>query len=148
MDTENGVITIMINGIKPKITKPVKPFTEKELYQEPEKNGLEFNEAMDNLLVKIQESYDNWGSKTGIDKKLDLNLDKGRKFVKVVEGSLGQRRVWGFVSLVDGTHKGLPLKKGDILKAAGWRGPAKHSRGSIFDVEMHKSFSWTGPNYL
>ena len=40
------------------------------------------------------------------------------------------------------------MAKGDILKAAGWRAPAKHSRGSIFDSEMHKSFSWTGPNYL
>jgi len=138
----------MINGIKPKISKPAKPFTEKELYQEPEHNGLEFNEAMDNLLVKIQEDYDNWGSRTGIDKKLDLSLDKGRKFVKVVEGSLGQRRVWGFVSLLDGTHKGLPLKRGDIMKAAGWSGVAKHSRGNIFDKEFHKSFSWTGPNYL
>ena len=132
----------MINGIKPNISNTTK--TEKTMT----KNGLSFDEAMDNLLVKIQEDYNNWGSRTGIDKKLDLNLDKGRKFVKVVEGSLGQRRVWGFVSLVDGTHKGLPLKKGDIMKAAGWSGVAKHSRGNIFDTEMHKSFSWTGPNYL
>ena len=105
---------------------------------------------MDNLLVKIQESYDNWyaGTKYSSTKKLDLSLNKGRKFIKVVEGSVGQRRVWGFVSLVDGTHKGMPLKKGDIMKAAGWSGVAKHSRGSIFDTEFHKSFSWTGPNYL
>ena len=140
MDTENGVT--MINGIKPNLSTTTKTLKVNG------KNGLSFDEAMDNLLVKIQEDYDNWGSRTGIDKKLDLNLDKGRKFIKVVEGSIGQRRVWGFVSLVDGTHKGLPLKRGDILKAAGWRGPAKHSRGSIFDTEMHKSFSWTGPNYL
>ena len=140
MDIKNGVT--MINGIKPEISKP-KPKVVK-----PSTNGLSFDDAMTNLLSEIQVSYNNWGSRTGIDKKLDLNLDKGRKFVKVVEGSLGQRRVWGFVSLVDGTHKGLPLKRGDILKAAGWRGPAKHSRGSIFDSEFHKSFSWTGPNYL
>ena len=137
----------MINGIKPKISKPVKPFTEKELYDDKVvsgTNGLTFNEAMDNLLVKIQEDYDKWGSRTGIDKKLDLKLNKGRKFIKVVEGN----RVWGFVSLVDGEHKGAPIKVGDIMKAAGWRAPAKHSRGSIFDAEMHESFSWTGPNYL
>ena len=132
----------MINGIKPDISKP-KPKVVK-----PSTNGLSFDEAMDNLLAEIQVSYNKWGSRTGIDKVLDLSLDKGRKFIKVVEGSVGSRRVWGFVSLVDGTHKGMPLKKGDILKAAGWRAPAKHSRGSIFDKEMHKSFSWTGPNYL
>ena len=137
----------MINGIKPIISEK-KKVVEPVLNTKPSTNGLSFDEAMDNLLVKIQEDYDNWGSRTGIDKKLDLNLDKGRKFIKVVEGSIGQRRVWGFVSLVDGTHKGMPLKKGDIMKAAGWSGVAKHSRGSIFDTEFHKSFSWTGPNYL
>ena len=136
----------MINGIKPIISKP-KPKLKVDIkteFDKPKTNGLSFDEAMDNLLVKIQEDYNNWGSRTGIDKVLDLNLDKGRKFIKVVEGN----RVWGFVAKVDGTHKGLPMKQGDIMKAAGWNGVAKHSRGSIFDKEMHKSFSWTGPNYL
>ena len=125
----------MINGIKPNISKstptPKKPTT----------NGLSFDEAMDNLLVKIQENYD---TRSYGGKKLDLKLKPGRKFIKVVEGN----RVWGFVAKVTWTHKGLPMLKGDILKAAGWSQPAKHSRGSIFDKEMHKSFSWTGPNYL
>ena len=134
----------MINGIKPKISKPKLKVDIKTEFDKPKTNGLSFDEAMDNLLVKIQEDYNKWGSRTGIDKKLDLKLQPGRKFIKVVEGN----RVWGFVAKVDGTHKGLPMAKGDILKAAGWRAPAKHSRGSIFDLEMHKSFSWTGPNYL
>ena len=126
----------MINGIKPVVSKttptPKKPST----------NGLSFDEAMDNLLEKIQEDY----SKLGYthQKVLDLSLKPGRKFIKVIEGS----SVWGFVSLVDGVHKGAPIKVGDIMKAAGWAAAAKHSRGSIFDAEMHKSFSWTGPNYL
>tara|TARA_A100001011_G_C13549708_1_gene531926 strand:- start:6 stop:386 length:381 start_codon:yes stop_codon:yes gene_type:complete len=126
----------MINGIKPVIGNTTK--TEKT----STKNGLSFDEAMDTLLVKIQEDY----AKLGMTHRtsLDLSLKPGRKFIKVVEGS----RVWGFVAKVDGTHKGVPMLKGDILKAATWRAPAKHSRGSIFDSEMHKSFSWTGPNYL
>ena len=128
----------MINGIKPNISNTTK--TEKTMT----KNGLSFDDAMDNLLVKIQEDYDKWGSRSGIDKKMDLSLKPGRKFIKVVHDN----SVWGFVAKVDGVHKGLPMLKGDILKAAGWRTPAKHSRGSIFDSEMHKSFSWTGPNYL
>ena len=140
----------MINGIKPVIGNTTK--TEKTTT----KNGLSFDEAMDTLLVKIQENYDNWGggrnhpSHAGVgQKKLDLELRPGRKFIKVVKGSSpGQRSVWGFVAKVDGVHKGVPMLKGDILKAAGWSAPAKHSRGSIFDAEMHKSFSWTGPNYL
>ena len=128
----------MINGIKPVVSNTTK--TEKTTT----KNGLSFDEAMDNLLVEIQVDYNKWGASSGIDKTLDLKLKPGRKFIKVVEGS----RVWGFVAKVDGVHKGVPMLKGDILKAAGWSQPAKHSRGSIFDSEMHKSFSWTGPNYL
>ena len=132
----------MINGIKPSVSNTTK--TEKTTT----KNGLSFDDAMDNLLVKIQENYDNWGGNR-MNRTLDLNLMAGRKFIKVVKGSSpGQRSVWGFVAKVDGVHKGVPMLKGDILKAAGWRAPAKHSRGSIFDSEMHKSFSWTGPNYL
>ena len=136
----------MINGIKPIISKP-KPKLKVDIkteFDKPSTNGLSFDEAMDKLLENIQIDYNKWGASSGIDKTLDLSLKPGRKFIKVVEGN----RVWGFVAKVDGTHKGLPMAKGDILKAAGWRAPAKHSRGSIFDSEMHKSFSWTGPNYL
>ena len=126
----------MINGIKPEISNVTK--TEKTTT----KNGLSFDDAMNVLLDNIQKDYAklNMTHRTS----LDLSLKVGRKFIKVVEGS----RVWGFIAKVDGVHKGLPMLKGDILKAAGWRTQAKHSRGSIFDSEMHKSFSWTGPNYL
>jgi len=126
----------MINGIKPIVGNTTKTLKVNG------KNGLSFDEAMDNLFVKIQEDYAklNMTHRTS----LDLSLKPGRKFIKVVEGS----RVWGFIAKVDGVHKGIPMLKGDILKAAGWKAPAKHSRGSIFDTEMHKSFSWTGPNYL
>jgi hypothetical protein len=129
----------MINGIKPMLS-PQTPTP-----KEPTTNGLSFDEAMDSLLEKIQENYaSRYGENHKPSKKLDLSLKRGRKFVKVIEGS----SVWGFVSLVDGIHKGAPIKVGDIMKAAGWKAAAKHSRGSIFDAEMHKSFSWTGPNYL
>ena len=128
----------MINGIKPNLSTTTKTLKVNG------KNGLSFDKAMDNLLVKIQENYDERYMGSSVEKKLDLTLRPGRKFIKVVEGS----RVWGFIAKVDGVHKGLPMLKGDILKAATWNAPAKNSRGSIFDKEMHKSFSWTGPNYL
>jgi hypothetical protein len=41
--------------------------------------------------------------------------------------------VWGFISRYDGEYKELPIKKGDLLKAASRDTPAKHSRGSIID---------------
>ena len=108
---------------------------------QPEPSTMDFDSAMDRLLDKIQENFD---TRSFGGRKMNLSLQKGRKFIKVVNDN----SVWGFIAKVDGTHKGLPMKQGDILKAAGWSAPAKHSRGSIFDSEMHKSFSWTGPNYL
>tara|TARA_R100001443_G_C3210889_1_gene143358 strand:+ start:61 stop:447 length:387 start_codon:yes stop_codon:yes gene_type:complete len=128
----------MINGIKPNIKSSTLNEVDKT------KLGITYNEALDRLLVAIQEDYDKWGSKSGISKTLDLKVKNGRKFTKIIEGN----RVWGFISRVDGVHKGAPIKVGDIMKAAGWAAAAKHSRGSIFDKEFHKSFSWTGPNYL
>ena len=128
----------MINGIKPNIKSSTLNEVDKT------KLGIPFNEAIDRLLVEIQNNYDNWGSKSGISKTLDLKIKTGRKFVKIIEGN----RVWGFISRVDGVHKGAPIKVGDIMKAAGWAAAAKHSIGSIFDKDFHKSFSWTGPNYL
>ena len=129
----------MINGIKPNIKSSTLNEVDKS------KLGLTYNEGVDRLLEAIQDNYDTWSGKTGYNtKKLDLKIKTGRKFVKVIEGS----RVWGFVSRVDGEHKGAPIKVGDIMKAASWAAAAKHSRGSIFDKDFHKSFSWTGPNYL
>ena len=130
----------MINGIKPTISEK-KKVVEPVLNTKPLTNGLSFNDALDNLLVKIQEDYD---TRSYGGKNMNLSLKKGRKFIKVVRDN----SVWGFISLVDGVHKGAPIKIGDIMKAESWRAAAKHSRGNIFDKEFHKSFSWTGPNYL
>ena len=127
----------MINGIKPNIKSSTLNEVDKS------KLGITFDEGIDRLLVAIQNSYDNWGGNR-MNKTLDLKVKTGRKFTKIIEGN----RVWGFISRVDGVHKGAPIKVGDIMKAAGWAAAAKHSRGSIFDKEFHKSFSWTGPNYL
>jgi hypothetical protein len=48
--------------------------------------------------------------------------------------------------MIDGELKQSPIKKGDLLKPAGWKTPAKHSRGNIFDGTA--SWSYYGPNYL
>ena len=72
-----------------------------------------------------------------------LRVKSGRKFDKVIAGS----SVWGFVAKTDGVLKGIPYFVGDVFKAATWRAPAKHVRGTIFSSETNW-FSWTGPRYL
>ena len=71
-----------------------------------------------------------------------LSVSKGKKYMKIIdEGS-----VWGFVSMWEGVYKGSLICKGDLLKAASWNSPAKHSRGNIFDGS--DSWNFFGPNYL
>jgi|TARA_B100000035_G_scaffold313171_1_gene326260 hypothetical protein len=114
----------MINGIKPL----------------PPKN--DYKTGVENLLKGIQTSYHNWSKHTHA-RDLELDIKPGRKFDKIVE----RNRVWGFVAKVDGQHKGLPMKCGDVFKAAGYNAAAKHTRGNIFDKNQDY-YSWTGPNYL
>ncbi len=71
-----------------------------------------------------------------------LVAKKGSKFMKIQNGS----HVWGFVSMYDGEFQVIPIKKGDLMKPASWRAPAKHSRGNIFDGTAR--YKWTGPEYL
>ena len=116
--------------------------------------SIDFSDAMDNLLDGIGNSYANWNK--GSDSpnsdrvrnrvnefRYGLKINPGRKFDKIIE----KNRVWGFVAKTDGVLKGIPYFVGDVFKAAGWRAPAKHVRGSIFSSETNW-FSWTGPNYL
>ena len=109
---------------------------------------MEFNKAVDNLLKGIGDNYANWNGAMATPDRVNqfrngLRISSGRKFDKVIE----QNRVWGFIAKTDGVHKGIPHKKGDVFKAAGWRAPAKWARGSIFDTNSNW-YSSTGPNYL
>jgi hypothetical protein len=116
---------------------------------------IDFWDAVNNLMSGIKDDYYNWTNPDGVegnikDIKLNsiqnfnesLNIKVGRKYTKVLQGS----SVWGFIANQDGTHKGIPHRKGDVFKAAGWRAPAKWARGNIFDGG--KFYRWTGPNYL
>ena len=117
---------------------------------------IDFWDAVDNLIVGIKKDYANWGNNPedldGSAKEIRLrmihefnkgiDMKIGRKYTKITTNG----SVWGFIANEDGVHKGIPHKKGDVFKAAGWRAPAKWARGSIFSND--KFYRWTGPNYL
>ena len=117
----------MINGIKPL------------------PSASDFDTALLRLLDNIHKDYQGWSSRieysSGVE-KVDITIKTGRKFIKIIRDN----SVWGFVAKADGTHKGVPMKMGDVLKAAGWASPAKHTRGNIFD-DNQDYFRWTGPDY-
>ena len=114
----------MINGIKPLPPKE------------------DFEVAVDKLLENIHLDYVKWSNGNPI-REDEISLKPGRKFIKVIRDN----SVWGFIANDDGVLKGVPYKKGDVFKAAGWASPAKWQSGSIFDKGTNW-FAWTGPRYL
>jgi len=77
---------------------------------------------------------------------ISCDTSASKKYARIVKsdapvngGQPSSRSVWGFVD----------LSNGDILKAAGWKAPAKHARGNIFDADFSvKNWSAYGPRYL
>ena len=71
------------------------------------------------------------------DKNWDYKV--GQKYIRVTR----DRSVFGFIMLNDYKH----FKRGDILKAAGYRKPALNSaRGNV--LTGNYNIQWTGPLYL
>lgn len=68
--------------------------------------------------------------------KANLRIEEGKKYIKVIHNS----SVHSFIVIEDDAK----FKRGDILKAASWRAPAKNfARGNILD-KNYGSVSWTG----
>ena len=63
----------------------------------------------------------------------ELNT-RGSKYFKVEMLSRGSRSVYCFIN----------KRNGDILKPAGWSGPAKGRRGSVIDIYTYKNSNWHG----
>ena len=72
----------------------------------------------------------------------EIKINKGSKLYKVIVGS----SVWGFIARIPFVHKGVQLKKGDLMKPAGWSAAAKHARGNV--IEGTAMYGPYGPVYL
>ena len=83
------------------------------------------------LVGYSKEQVDNWDSKT--------KVTFGKKYIKIVQDT----GVFAFVMKEDSGH----LKKGDVLKAAGYNKPALNSaRGNVLTGNYY--IQWTGPLYM
>ena len=108
-------------------------------------NKVIYDSSISKLLENIKVDYSKFMSNPEMVENFNngVSVKPGRKFDKVMHGS----SVWGFIAKTDGVLKDIPYFVGDVFKAASWRAPAKHVRGSIFDTNTNW-FHWTGPNYL
>ena len=83
-----------------------------------------------------------WDARFSYKEYTPLTYEKGSKYVRIMD----ETSVWAFVSMVDGVHKGVEVREGDLLKPASWKSPAKHSRGNIF--KGTEQWEYYGPTYL
>lgn len=67
-----------------------------------------------------------------------IQIEEGREYIRVLTGSC----VHSFIVKKDGPK----FKKGDVLKAASWKAPAKNFvRANIYDVDSYASkVLWSG----
>jgi hypothetical protein len=122
-----------------KATKTKFHFTDDIIVQTYCKTNPIFKKFLEELYSTIAMYYDK--NLTNLDYPT-IRVDFGSKFIKITVST----SVWGFISRVNEIHKGAPIKKGDLLKPASWRGPAKHSRGNITDGTA--KYDTYGPTYL
>ena len=105
------------------------------------RNGTrEFNEALITFVNTTQARLDAdyaalYG---GFPAAPALTVDPGAVNVRIVKTSPASRSVYCFVRISDGA----------ILKADGWKRPAKHARGSIFVNAGQDAVSTYGANRL
>jgi hypothetical protein len=104
---------------------------------------LEANPIVKNFLDKVNAERKEYYEKADMPNQYkELTVEIGNKFIRLWQGT----GCWGFISRVDDVLKGSPIKKGDLLKAATWKAPAKHARGNIIDGSAR--FGVYGPEYL
>ncbi len=97
----------------------------------------DFDSALAAFVVAAQEIAD------AADRSMVLSVAKGgRRYAKIMERGLGlhsaHRSVFCFVDKTNG----------DVLKAASWKAPAKHARGSIYKNNGRDAISAYGARYL
>ena len=104
----------------------------------------EFDAAINDYCDHIVANYASWGDQSEIRKQMiaefKVEVEPGRKFVKITHGRAGSRSVHSFIVIGDQGK----FKHGDILKAASWRAPAKNfARGNVLNGD-YAQITWTG----
>lgn len=87
----------------------------------------EFALALDNFVslcnIRIADYCNKMGYSLAPDKV--SVMPGGVKYIRIVREGLGSKSVHCFID----------ASNGDVLKAAGWKAPAKGARGNIFDAK-------------
>ena len=108
----------------------------------------DMDSALQDYAEYLKECYMSRGAswaKSGFDRQLVVEFDKGLKFIKVIVGHSTD----GVRDSSRSSHSFIVLKSdkfqyGDILKSASWRAPAKNfARGNVLKKD-YGTISWCG----
>ena len=89
---------------------------------------IDLNDSVDNFMNHLNNNMDKPDGYS-----YELNT-RGSKYFKVEMNTRGSRSVYCFIN----------KRNGEILKAAGWRGPAKGARGSVLIPKSYSHSDWSG----
>lgn len=84
--------------------------------------------AVQTFVDRVQDQYEKYWKDQGytFSPAPVITIDpKGQRYLRLVVNNHTQRSVFAFIVTTNG----------DILKAASWKAPAKHARGSVFSSE-------------
>jgi len=119
-------------------------------------NDPHFLAFVGNVLALRLDHYESSGfTFTKVD--VDVDIPANAKFARVlsverdpVTGAKQREQIHSFIALCDNETKGLgKVLKGDVMKPATWKAPARHARGNIYDDYngLENACSY-GPGYL
>jgi hypothetical protein len=108
-----------------------------------------FKTALDSFMASAQAMIDRYMAEHFALQAKKLAIDPGgKRYLRIVErsglkvnGELPEgasRSCWAFID----------LESGDVLKPDGWKRPAKHARGNIFNPNPVEGVSPYGPHYM
>lgn len=89
-------------------------------------NKTDWNDKVDNFVKSCQGIINDYFQKNFSNLIPDvLSIEPGNRYIKIVRKSdhVEGRSVYCFID----------KSNGDVLKAATWKAPAKHSRGNLYD---------------
>lgn len=76
---------------------------------------------IETFVSQVQEKVSALHAKSGCNWEVKIEVEFGKKYARIIKSDFGSRSAYCFVDMATG----------DILKAAGWKAPAKGIRGNI-----------------
>ena len=111
----------------------------------------EMKEGMEMMLEHMRADYCGWSRSGNRDISEEILSDSEKRYCDGLHYTVGQKYIKvisesGSVSgFIVNTENDKKFALGDILKPAGWRGPAKNfARGNILERNFSR-LRWTGP---